>query len=473
MIGSNTANNFAHHPERKEGTHPMSARFTKATRKKLKLRLALDGPSGSGKSYTLLRFAFALADNISKANGGKPARVAAIDTEHGSLSKYQGDSPDGIPFDFDVLELGSFAPTEYTAAIAEAARAGYDVLVIDSLSHAWTGEGGALELKDKQGGNSFTAWKNITPMHNRMIEAIISAPIHVLASMRSKTEYVLEKDADGRTVPKKVGLAPIQRAGMEYEFDVYASIDHAHIMTVSKSRCSAIQDAIVPKPGASMMNSIWAWLETGEAGALPAGAVKREYASDEAVAKLNEINARLENSPEKTQAMLERAYGVNAFDLLTESQAGDMAEKLGKELERKQKREAAKAGKQQTATAATTAAPTEADKKAAAETAEIIDKPAAPPSAPESGEFRPKRGPTNTEKQRLAELRGMIFASRSITPESHPEECKAAWLEALKPFGVTSVGELPNHSIAKLIEHLEKLHCPFSGGSSASTAAAA
>lgn len=226
--------------------------FRPATRQKVKLRMAIDGVSGAGKTFTALRFAFAL---------GK--RVAVINSESGAVEKYLGLSPDGTPFQFDVCELDDFAPTKYTEAILAAGQAGYDVVVIDSLSHAWAGAGGALELKDRQGGNSFTAWKNITPMHNQMIEAVLRSPCHVIATMRSKTEYVLETDGRGRSVPRKVGTAPIQRSGMEYEFDAYCSLDSEHILTVSKSRIPEIDCAMSVKPGASFMEPIVSWLNDG------------------------------------------------------------------------------------------------------------------------------------------------------------------------------------------------------------------
>src|SRR5574343_53838 len=175
--------------------------FRPATRQKVRLRMAIDGPSGSGKTFTALRAATALA--------GDRGRIAIINTESGAVEKYLGLSPDGTPWQFDVAYLPDFSPTTYTQAILAAGREGYDVLIVDSLSHAWAGEGGALELKDKKGGNSFTAWKDITPMHNRLIEAILKSPCHVIATMRSKTEYILEEEVgtDGRkkSVPKKVG----------------------------------------------------------------------------------------------------------------------------------------------------------------------------------------------------------------------------------------------------------------------------
>lgn len=226
--------------------------FKKASRQKLKLRMAIDGPAGAGKTFTALRFAFSLG-----------TRVAVINSESGAVEKYLGLNPDGVPFDFDVCTLNDFAPARYTEAILAAGREGYEVIVIDSLTHAWSGSGGALDLKDKKGGNSFTAWKDITPMHNAMIEAILRSPAHIIATMRSKTDYVLEMDDRGRSVPKKVGMAPIQRAGMEYEFDIYASLDADHFMTVTKSRCPDVDAKVVPKPGAGFMEPVIRWLNEG------------------------------------------------------------------------------------------------------------------------------------------------------------------------------------------------------------------
>jgi hypothetical protein len=240
----------------------MSTLFRKATRTKVKLRMALDGPAGSGKTFTALRFAHAICPP------GK--RIAVINSESGAVEKYLGLAPDGVPFDFDVCELTDFAPTKYTEAMFAAGSAGdYGVIIIDSLSHAWSGTGGALELKDKKaasgarGVNDFTAWRDITPMHNQMIESILRSPCHVIATMRNKTEYVMEPDERGRMIPKKVGLSPIQRAGMEYEFDVYGSMDESHILRISKTRCPEITDAMSVKPGAEFMAPVKKWCEDG------------------------------------------------------------------------------------------------------------------------------------------------------------------------------------------------------------------
>jgi len=224
--------------------------FQRATKAQARARIALIGPSGSGKTYTALLFAQTLGE-----------RVALIDTEHGSASKYAD------VFPFDVLELTDFAPKAYVEAIEAAGAAGYDVLIIDSLSHAWAGKGGALEMVDnaaaRPGSNKYTAWRDVTPWHNRLIDTIIASPCHVIATMRAKTEYVIEKDEKGNTTIRKVGLAPVQRDGMEYEFDIVADMDAGNTLMVSKTRCPALRQATVRMPGAETAEVIKAWLSDG------------------------------------------------------------------------------------------------------------------------------------------------------------------------------------------------------------------
>jgi len=216
--------------------------------------MAIDGPSGSGKTYTALIAAFVMA--------GDGGRVAVIDTERGSAAKYADRFPE-----FDVLELRTFSPQTYTEAIKIAGEAGYDVLVVDSLSHAWEGEEGALDQVDKMaargGGNSYTAWRDVTPMHRRMVDAILQSPCHVIATMRSKMEYVLEPDAKGRMVPKKVGLSPIQRQGTEYEFDIVADMDINHKLVISKSRAPVMDGLEEVKPNARWFAPLRDWLMDG------------------------------------------------------------------------------------------------------------------------------------------------------------------------------------------------------------------
>ncbi len=224
--------------------------FKKAQKFEAKLRLALAGPAGSGKTYTALILATALAD-------GQP--IAVIDTERGSASKYAD------LFSFDVMELDSFHPDKFVAGIHEAENAGYAVLVIDSLSHAWNGTGGLLEIveaitKRSNSKNSFNAWGEATPIQNRLIDAITRSPLHIIVTMRSKTEYVVEVGSNGKTAPRKVGMAPIQREGFEYEFDVFADLDIENTLIVQKSRCPALSGAVIAKPDARVADVLKAWL---------------------------------------------------------------------------------------------------------------------------------------------------------------------------------------------------------------------
>lgn len=234
----------------------MTTAFKKAVKHESKLRLAIAGPSGSGKTYTALAVA-----------SGLGSRIAVVDTEHGSASKYAD------LFDFDVLELTApFHPDRFVEAIQAAGSAGYDVLILDSLSHAWNGQGGLLDVVEEiarrmKTSNTFAAWKDATPIQNRMIEAIVGAPLHIIGTMRSKQEYVLETvDKGGRTitVPRKVGMAPIQRDSMEYEFDVYLDMDIENNGIVQKTRCPALAGRVMPKPGADLADILREWLSGEE-----------------------------------------------------------------------------------------------------------------------------------------------------------------------------------------------------------------
>ena len=230
--------------------------FKPVTKAKSRLHLALAGPSGSGKTYTALAFAHAI--------GG---RIALIDTEHSTAAKYSGAQADGTVWHWDNLDLqpGEYAPSKYVEAIKAAGAAGYDVLIIDSLSHAWAGSGGALDQVDHaRDANKFTAWRYVTPQHNALVEAILGAPCHVIATLRSKMEYVLETDERGKQVPKKIGLKPIQRDGIEYEFDIVGDLDLAHNMTISKTRCPAVDGQIVHRPSGVWIEQVREWLQTGE-----------------------------------------------------------------------------------------------------------------------------------------------------------------------------------------------------------------
>jgi DNA polymerase III delta prime subunit len=228
----------------------MSVSFQKAKKTQKKLRLCLCGPSGSGKTFSALAVARGLG-----------ARIALVDTEHGSASLYAD------RWDYDVLALEPpYTPARYIEAIRAAESAGYDVLIIDSLSHAWVGEGGVLDMADKAKAsekNSFAAWRNVTPQHNKLVDAILGADLHLIVTLRTKTEYVIEEDDRGRKVPRKVGMAPVQRDGMEYEFDLVADLSvEKHVAKASKDRTS-IFDGTAEVPSEEWGKRLSAWLTSG------------------------------------------------------------------------------------------------------------------------------------------------------------------------------------------------------------------
>lgn len=241
----------------------MTLQIRKAERKGKHARIALIGPSGSGKSYTALQLAAGLTRN---------GKILAIDTEHGSLDKYADILPDGKSF--DVIALSMFSPENYIEAIELAQKSGYDTIIIDSLSHAWMGKGGALEMVDRvarrsQSNNNYTAWREVTPLHNQLVEAMIQANAHIIACMRAKTEYVIEKDPDtGKTKVRKIGLAPVQRDGLEYEMDIVADMDMENYMLVSKSRLPFMSGAVVVKPTQTLGVQLREWYD-GAAASLP------------------------------------------------------------------------------------------------------------------------------------------------------------------------------------------------------------
>lgn len=235
----------------------MTLQFRRATKARSHLRLALMGPPGAGKTYTALRLANGLV-------GDAEGAIALIDSERGSGSLYAG-----VVCEFDVLELHTYEVERYIEAIETAGRAGFRCLIIDSLSHAWAGVGGLLERVDaitrrSKSGNSFTAWRDATPLHNRLVDTILAYPGHVIVTLRSKVEYVLEEDSKGKKTPTKKGMAPIQRDGLEYEFTVVMDMDTDNYAAVTKTRCPALQGKVIHQPGEALAQTLLAWLEDGE-----------------------------------------------------------------------------------------------------------------------------------------------------------------------------------------------------------------
>lgn len=228
--------------------------FRKAVKTDRMLRLALVGTTGSGKTYTALRIAKGLASEI----GG--ALVGVIDSERSSASLYADD------FEFITAPISTGNPNEYIERIEDAKREGVDILIIDSMSHAWIGQEGALRLVDQaaaktQSKNTFAAWRTVTPQHDAFVAAILDYPGHVIATMRLKMAYELVENEKGKKEPVKIGLQPVERDGVEYEFDLVGDLDQAHVFRVSKTRYRDLDGAVITKPGEALGHDLLRWLK--------------------------------------------------------------------------------------------------------------------------------------------------------------------------------------------------------------------
>lgn len=230
-----------------------SLTLRKATREKTKMRVALAGPSGSGKTYSALL----LASGMTSWD-----KIALIDTENGSGDLYSHLG------EYSVITLTApFKPERYIEAIEECEKAGMEVIIIDSISHEWEGKGGILEIHDSMTGNSYTNWAQVTPRHNAFVQRILQSKCHVVATMRSKQDYVLT-EVKGKQVPQKVGLKAITREGVDYEFTLVFDLNINHLATASKDRTGIFMnpahDVIIPeKIGRETGQKILAWTLLG------------------------------------------------------------------------------------------------------------------------------------------------------------------------------------------------------------------
>ena len=226
--------------------------FKKAVKQQGRLRCAMFGPSGAGKTYSAL----AIATGIVSVTKGK---IALIDSERSTAAKYA----DRFLFDTDDLFYKTI--DEYIAKIGDAAAAKYDVLIIDSMSHAWQELLESIDnlAKAKYKGNTWSAWSEGTPKQKALIEAIQNYPGHLIATMRSKTTWESEQTGGGKSRPVRVGLAPEQGKGIEYEFDLLLELSTEHLANVIKDRTGKYQDVVLDKPGKVFGQELIGWLMEG------------------------------------------------------------------------------------------------------------------------------------------------------------------------------------------------------------------
>jgi hypothetical protein len=297
--------------------------FQKAVKRDARGRVALIGPAGSGKSYTMLKLARQLA--------GPEGRIAAIDTEHGSLSKYAD------AFDFDVLEMESFSPTNFLAALEAAEQGGYAVFCVDSLSHFWVGRDGALEFVDmasKRHRDSMAGWKDFRPQERAMVDRMIASPCHILVTMRTKNGYVEELNpSTGKMQRRKVGLAPVQREGLEYEFDLVGYMDEDNTLMIDKTRCPSYSGKTMPKPTEKEFVPFCEWLK----GAAPATTARTPVQDRPSAASSSPGEpssappVRPEEIPEAVQQMWRRMSNLSGICEVFVDLKKDLLEALGEE----------------------------------------------------------------------------------------------------------------------------------------------
>lgn len=304
--------------------------FQKAQRQRVKLKLAITGPAGSGKTTAALRLARGLTND---------GRIAVIDTENRSASLYAD------LFDFDVLDLEPpFEDRKFSEGIQAAVQAGYDAVIIDSGSHFWEAVLDYKDKLDKRGGNSFTNWSEATRRFRGVLDAVLQSPIHVLVCLRSKMDHVLEKDEkSGRQVVKKVGMAPVMRDGVEYEFTVVLDLDMSHQAVSSKDRTRLFDGRIFEITEATG-RSLRDWLDGGgsltEATGQPLESnpvpptPPLELATPGQVEQITTYWATLKKDPKAKPAALAFAGAPTAQDWreLTQGQAAKLIAELQRQM---------------------------------------------------------------------------------------------------------------------------------------------
>jgi len=231
--------------------------FKKAVRENIWVKVCLIAPSGGGKSYSTLR----MAEGFSKAlkdKDGEEHRVAYIGTEK-SRDKYYANE-----FDYDLDQISKdYSPEKYIDKIEDALENGYDIIVVDSISHEWVGTGGCLEIHSKMPGNTYTNWNKVTPRHNKLMDLILDCDAHVIVTVRGKDKYVME-EVNGRQTVSKKNLGYQQRDDFEYLFTLSLNIDKdTHVFTNLKDNTHLFEDrnndVITEKDGSKLIE----WASSG------------------------------------------------------------------------------------------------------------------------------------------------------------------------------------------------------------------
>jgi hypothetical protein len=278
----------------------------RAERRKTKLKLAISSQSGGGKTYSSLLLAKGLCGDWSK--------VCVIDTENDSASLYAHLGP------YNTLSLvPPFSPERYIEAMQACVDANMEVIIIDSISHEWSEDGGALEIQSQLGGR-FQDWAKVTPRHRKFISYILQVPTHVIATMRRKTDYEIDKQ-DNRTIVRKVGLKEVQRDGVDYEFTTVFGLSHNHLATAEKDRTGLFTGKPEFKITEETGKTIAAWCDSGTASqndSPPAATVTKGQpytATDEQIQTLQEVLMKQNIPVDKWDVIGEKMKGRYKKDL--------------------------------------------------------------------------------------------------------------------------------------------------------------
>lgn len=271
--------------------------FKKAAKKEVKLTMGISGPAGAGKTLSALRIARGLV--------GPHGKIALIDTEGAKANAYA----DVIENGYDIAQFESpFELDKLEDTLDEAIEAGYQVIVIDSLSHFYAGEGGILQQVEdesvRNGGNGMKAWAYVTPKVNRFLEKLKAMPIHVIVTLRSKTTYEISRNDKGKVSVQKLGLAPIWKGdSIDFEMDHMLKMTTDHRAIVDKTRLIGLTDKIFDKPDEKLGKQIKEYLTGGIVSPIePEPAVADESAEEpaEKIAPKQQLLSQLEDLAQAT-----------------------------------------------------------------------------------------------------------------------------------------------------------------------------
>lgn len=274
------------------------SRIVKAKREAIYTKVLLGGCSGSGKTFSALRMAAGMSEELSKITN-KEERICYIDTENRRSCYY------AKKFDFDILELDAYSPEDYIDAINDALEAEYKIIVIDTISLEWQF---LLDVHSKMSGNSFTNFAKIGNRHEKFLDKILQSNAHFIVCCRSKEKYVLEEQ-NGKSIPVKKGTDLIFRDGGEYIMTVSLNIDMStHTYTSMKDNTDLFEyggNIVTEKDGANIIK----WANDGD---LDEKYNKLEKAKEEAKAKIvaneeEEAKKIVAEKEKKTKKQLEPA----------------------------------------------------------------------------------------------------------------------------------------------------------------------